>query len=184
MQVHLADVSWRKFATPQQPPEFDVLEARIAAQYKADQSSLSLKEYTLEYMKALPKEELDKLRKACDDMVTAQRVARTDDTDQYNYLRSRIPAGESMIGLFGLGHLDDSGGQRKGLNFWLEQEGARVTCVELYDNANTRDFIEAEYPLMGMVKRRQPDFTLMMDDADLQRGGKPAPGKPGGPTVH
>jgi hypothetical protein len=128
---------------------------------------LSFIDYCAEYGRNLPPEEAQRLVKIFLDFEQEKRAIRMDDTDQYNYLRSRIPAGERMIGVVGLSHLDDCMGRNAGINVLLQREGASVAAIEIYDRSGTSDYVAASYANSGQVKRIPPDYTIFLEEDAL-----------------
>lgn len=174
LSVHFADVSWKTFLSAV-PQEFLDLRDTLTARHKEEKSPLSLLEYMAAFDKSLPPEEQQRLLKVLSDFEKVKRANRMDDTAQYNYLRSRIPAGEGMIGVVGMSHLDDSAGKDAGINSWLRREGAKVATIEIYDGSNTQAYVAESYAATGQLKRIQPDYTIFLEeDALLAKGGKTA----------
>lgn len=163
LTVHFADLTCNKFLGDM-PPEFGEMEKKLAERHEAEKSSLPLQQYIAEYVQNLPREEQLALVDTFTRFQYAKRISRVDDTEQFNYLRERIPANEGIMGVFGYAHLDDSVATGIGLNSHLEREGAAVTTVEIYNNRNTRDFMDATYAASGAVKRKPPDYTVVLDE--------------------
>ena len=170
LSVHFADLTANKFFAAM-PQEFIDMEETLAARHRQENSPLSLIEYCAEYGRNLPPEETQRLVKVFLDFQKENRAKRMDDTEQYNYLRSRFPKGERMIGVVGLSHLDDCVGRDAGINALLQREGAGVATIEIYDRPNTQDYLAASYAATGQVKRNPPDYTIFLEeDALLAKG--------------
>jgi hypothetical protein len=173
LSVHFADLSCNKFFAAL-PQEFIDLQKTLIARHEEEKSPLSILEYIAEYERNLAPEEAQRLLKILSDFQQENRARRMDDTDQYNYLRSRIPAGEGMIGVVGLSHLDDCVGRDAGINIWLKREGASVATIEIYDRPNTSDYVAESYAATGQVKRIEPDYTIFLEEDALLAKGESA----------
>ena len=168
LKVHFADLSCNKVLGAM-PPEFAEMEKKLAERHDAEKSPLPLQQYIAQYVQNLSREEQLALVDTMTKFQYQQRISRVDDTEQFNYLRESIPAGEGIIGLFGYAHLDDSVATGLGLNSHLEREGAAVTTVELYNNRNTLDLMNAIYATSGTVKRKLPEYTIVLDEGAVQK---------------
>lgn len=170
LSVHFADLSCNKFLAAV-PQEFIEIQKMLIARHEEEKSPLSILEYIAEYDRNLAPEESQRLLKVLSDFQQENRARRMDDTDQYHYLRNRIPAGEGMIGVVGLSHLDDCFGRDAGINALLQREGASVATIEIYDRPNTLDYMAASYAATGQAKRILPDYTIFLEeDALLAKG--------------
>lgn len=174
IQVHLADVSWQVvLATP--PRELRELQTDMMKQHRAEKSKLSAEDYLPVYMASLPEEKRDSIEKAMNAYQQKIMRDRLDDTAQFEHLRESIAPGERMMGVVGLGHLDNGLGNQRGINHLLRAEGERVTTVEIYDKRDTRDFTNAlQEEVRGIKNRELPDYTIIMgEDAVFDRAMKP-----------
>lgn len=174
MSVHLADVT-SALGTFTPPKEITDLGMELVKRHSAEKSQVPIVQYITDYFAHLPEAERDRLDKIYDEFQTRRRNERMDDTHQYQYLRSRIPAGEGILGVVGLGHLDNSGNKDCSITRFLREEGAQVTCIELFDQRNSQEFLTELYAASGWIKRSPPDYTIILEQKELlDRNQNPA----------
>jgi hypothetical protein len=166
MTVHLGDVT-SALSTFKPPAEITDLGMELVKRHATEKSQVPILQYITDYFTSLPAAERDRLDKIYDDFQTERRNERMDDTRQYQYLRRRIPTDEGILGVVGLGHLDNSGNKDCSITRFLRQEGAEVTCIELFDERNSQDFLNELYTASGWVKRNPPNYTIILQQNEL-----------------
>lgn len=165
MQVHLADVAVSHDLPI--PQELVDLAHELTTRHAKEKSELPVQQYIINSYTALPDTERQRLDKIYDDFQEARRRLRMDDTEQYQFLRGRFPAGQGIMGVVGLGHLDGNADPAKSITGLLRAEGAEVACIELYDQENALSFIKELYRLTSRIQQSQPDYTVIMDEHAL-----------------
>lgn len=167
MKVHFADVSWQKIMHHQGPPEVQAWEKRLTEKYQQEKPSVSLQDYALAELEKMPQQEKEHLIKIASESIEDARHARFDDTEQYSYLRERIPHGEGIMGVVGMSHLDNNLDEKRhhktmGIDDYLTAEGARVTTIEMHTSNTTRT-MKNEYDRTGAKALDRPDYTVVLD---------------------
>ncbi len=173
MRVHFADVAVsHDLPVPQEIVDFG---RALVSRHAEEKSELPVQQYIVNSYAALPDTERARLDKIYEDYQEARRRLRMDDTEQYEFLRGRFPAGEGIMGVVGLGHLDGNMDPSKSITGLLRAEGSEVATIELYDREDAHAFITEMYRLTGRVQNSPPDYTVIMDDhALLNADRKPA----------
>ncbi|HTK84597.1 MAG TPA: hypothetical protein VL625_05870 [Patescibacteria group bacterium] len=173
MRIHFADVAVsRDLPVPQ---EFVDVARSLVSRHGEEKSELPVQQYIINSYAAFPEEERQRLDKIWNDYQEARRQARMDDTAQYEFLRSRFPSGEGIMGVVGLGHLDGNADPAKSITGLLRAEGSEVAVIELYDREDAHAFIKEMYRLTDRVQNSPPDYTVIMDEhALLNADRKPA----------
>ncbi|QQG35592.1 MAG: hypothetical protein HYS17_08680 [Micavibrio aeruginosavorus] len=175
MKVHFADVTWKDMQD-MSTPEAKAVEKRMVEEYERDKPSMSMQEFAVDFVARMPEEERDSLLKGLKARQEELQLQRFDDSEQYSYLRERIPQGEAMMGVVGLKHLDNNldgkmGVKTRGIDDYLEEEGGRVTSIEVHSQ-RTYDYYKEEYQLNRTAKNDPPDYTIILDDKRiLDRAG-------------
>lgn len=178
MKVHFADSTWKEMQNLS-TPESEALEAKMLEAYKEEKPDKSIQEFAADFVSRMPAEERESLLKGLKERQEELQIKRLDDSEQYAYLRQRIPMGEAMMGVVGLKHLDNHldtkmGVKTRGIDDYLEEEGARVTCIEVHSQ-RTLDYFREEYDLNRAAKKDPPDYTIILDDKRiLDRAGNDA----------
>lgn len=185
MKVHMADYTWDAMLMVDPPGGFEEFSRQLLKAHREQKSKLNRNDFIVEYMKTQTPEEQARISAMLNKYEADKRHARLDDREQLDMLRLYVPEGESMLGVVGLGHLDDSAGNQFGINYLLEKEGEKVTTIEVYDSANTQKFTEELQALHGGANRKKPDFTIILDEDKVTgRDEKPAPaGRPPKPPA-
>lgn len=185
MKVHLADYTWDKMLMVEPPEGYDDFMGQLLRSHRERKSKKNRDDFTVEYLGALPSDERERITKMLNRYEADKRNNRLDDTEQHMMLRLEIPKGEGILGVVGLGHLDDSAGNRRGINYLLEEEGEKVAVVEIYDSRNTCQFVEELQKLHAGENRKPPAFTLILEeDAVVNKDDKPVfSGKPSVPPA-
>ena len=164
MAVHFADVSWQVAMLPP-PQEIRELQMKLLKQHRAEKSKLSGEEYTKQHIAGLPEAERDHFNKLLADHQQAFLKERLDDTDLWLHLRGKVQRGERIMGVAGLGHLDNSVGTGMGINNQLKSDGESVTVVEIYDSRQTQSFVtELQKEVRGVKNRDLPDYTIILEE--------------------
>lgn len=178
MKVHLSDVTWRSmqdFTTP----EAQALEQKIDKEYDEKKPDKTRQQFLEEYVANMPQEERDSLMRGLKARQEEMQMRRYDDSEQYSYLRKRIPIGEGIMGVVGFKHLDNNldaktGIKTRGIDDYLEEEGGRVTSIEVH-TARTHGYFQEEYQLNRTAKNDPPDYTIIVDQKRiLDRAGNDA----------
>jgi hypothetical protein len=165
LRVHLADVAVsHDLPVPHEIVDFG---RALVGRHAEEKSELPVQQYIINTYAALTDTERQRLDKIYDDYQEARRQLRMDDIEQYQFLRSRFPAGEGIIGVVGLAHLDGNADPAKSITGLLRAEGSEVACIELYDGEDAHAFIKELYRLTGRIQKNPPDYTVIMDDHAL-----------------
>ena len=175
MQVHFADMKSNIF-NQNQIPEIVEIENRLLANYQADNKGMTYTEYTADFIANMPPEEKERLQNAVEAHTQQIMVQRLDDVEQYNFLRSRIPANEGIMGVVGSRHLDNdidgvAGHTVMGIDDYLESEGRKVTSIEVHDR-QTQGYVAAINVADNTPPRDPPEYTILVDEQKIYpRGG-------------
>lgn len=167
MKVHFADVNWREITQDKGPPEFQAWQERVQEKHKQEKSPLPLAKYAEEEFEKMPRREREWLTDRVLESGEAERHRRFDDSEQYSYLRGRIPMGEGIMGVVGLGHLDNNLDEKRhhktmGIDDYLVAEGSKVTTIEMHTTASKKA-VDDFYQSTGARKSDLPDFTVLVD---------------------
>ncbi|MDB5492453.1 MAG: hypothetical protein JWO78_2302 [Micavibrio sp.] len=166
MTVHFADFSCERMVSAQQK-ELVEIEVKIEKERLETEPQVPFEQYAFKYIMKLPQEERSRLVGLWMTSEKSKMDLRLDDTEQYNYLDSRMKSGEGLWAIAGFSHLDESAPGSLGLAQHLRQAGAKVTSVEIYDRPETRCYFQACYAMSERVKGRQPDYTIMLDENSI-----------------
>lgn len=178
MKVHFADVTWKSmqdFSTP----ESRALEQKIMKEYEEKKPDVTSHQYIMDYVANMPAQERDDLLRGLKERQEEMQMQRFDDSQQYSHLRQRIPMGEGIMGVVGLKHLDNNmdvkaGVKTRGIDDYLEEEGGRVTSIEVH-TARTHGYYKEEYQLNSTAKNDPPDYSIIVDQKRiLDRAGNDA----------
>lgn len=176
LKVHMADYTWDSILTVKPPEGYEDFMRSLLKAHREQKSKMNRDDFIIEYLKTQTPEERARISLMLNKYEADKRLARLDDRVQLDILRLDVPEGEGMLGVVGLGHLDDSAGNQFGINYLLEKEGEKVTTIEVYDSRNTQQFVEELQALHNGANRKKPDFTIILDeDKATGRDEKPAP---------
>lgn len=93
--------------------------------------------------------------------------ARFNDTAQLNYLESRIPHGERMIGFVGVNHLTNPQEIDTGIDDLLRQRGDSVTTISV--ETEKSNIIKKHYSDMYKAPEKQPtDYAIDLNTGEIQ----------------
>jgi hypothetical protein len=164
MRVHFADMTASKILS--QPESIVALEQKIEEQYSEDHplntKRPKFSEYREQYIENLTPEERAHLEQDYEEHIAKGMETRFDDSEQYNYLRSRIPMNEGIMGVVGNNHLNNIH-KGQGIDDLLESEETKtVTSVEVHDS-QTRPFMAEVNRLAGTAPSDLPDYTIIID---------------------
>lgn len=178
MRVHFADMKSNIFEE-NQPPEMRAMEKRIIAAHAADSKGMRLLNYAADFYEKLPDSEKKSLKSAVERQMQTNIINRLDDTEQYRYLREKIPLHEGIMGVVGARHLDNgiealAGRKVMGIDDYLESEGKKVTSIEVHDR-QTKGYLPAENKEQGLVSSDMPDYTILIDEEKIYQAGKDEP---------
>lgn len=164
MQVHFADVSWQVLLTPP-PRDLRELQADLIRKAMKEKPKATMDEYLRQNIDAMPAERRDHFNKLIAEHNRELLQERLDDMPQYEHLRRRINYGDRIMGVAGLGHLDNSVGNGRGINNLLRNDGASVAVIEIYDSRNTQGFTTAlQEEVRGIKNRDLPDYTIILEE--------------------
>ncbi len=174
MSVHLADVSWREVFEDKGTPEMQAWERKLTEKYEREKPSMSLQDYAQAELDKMPKDEKEKLMKMAQDHVDSVRHRRMDDSEQYAYLRQRIPQGEGIMGVVGLSHLDNNLDEKRnhktrGIDDYLTEEGGKVTTIEMH-TSKSKEIMQDMYEATGVRAVDRPDYTVILDRKEIMSG--------------
>ncbi len=164
MKAHFADVSWQIMVSSTPPPELQQFQLAIMRAHRKEKSKLSGEEFARQYLEKMPAEERGKIEKIIADFQSGLIKERLDDTDLWLHLRGKVDKGDRILGVAGLGHLDNSVGTGKGINNQLKADGESVAVIEVYDSRNTQAFTAELQKGRGNVNRDLPDYTIILEE--------------------
>lgn len=175
MRVHFADVKATESMETAQPPILQAWAEKVDAQHKSQGLTMPLDDYALQQLRAMPEKEREVLNNAVEEHGRKWESRRMDDTAQYLYLRERIPPHKAIMGVVGMSHLNDTANHnadRKitGIDDYLEQEGRKVTTIEVHTN-RTRGFTDALNRASDITVSDPPDYVLNLDDRTITARG-------------
>lgn len=172
MKVHFADVKANQSVDTIYPDSIKQMTATLEAQYAKEKPGVPLLDYIGREMQKLPADERARLLKVVDDHSEQWQKTRMDDTEQYNYLRNRIPAQDGIIGVVGLAHLNNSANHNapykiNSIKDYLEDEGRKVTTIEVH-TTNSRAYMREFYEDTHNTALRRPDYTVNLDQRTIE----------------
>lgn len=174
MKVHMADVTHAEFfrgMNSDYPPDLQRFIAKVTEDHKEQGNGMTLQQYTMSRMASLPSGEREDLLRQAREHVNKVRHERLDDSEQYSYLRGRIPQNEGIMGLVGLSHLDNNLDFKmekasRGIDDFLEEEGGKVASIELH-NTDSKKAMASTYEEDNAIKLDKPDYTVIIDQNQI-----------------
>lgn len=172
MKVYFADVKVNDDMANFYPPSVVALETKLNDQYDQEKPNMMRETYIAQKTRELPEEELIKIRRDMDAHTEQWRMKRFDDTDQYLYLRERIPPHEGIMGVVGMDHLNNSMDQKAGhkimgIDDYLEAEGKTVTTIEVH-SGKTKGFVREVAAATERLPQDQPDYVINLDQRTIE----------------
>jgi len=181
IKVHFADYTWEQtfdgtIAPP--PDELKTMNQAWETEWKSYHqanpdlyeglSEQELKEaenkFYAEKIETLPEAEKQHLKKLAEQHIQDIRTARLDDTDQYNYLRQKIPHGERILGIVGGGHLNNISGKPNGIDDLLD---GKVITIETYKDLETWKTMQQHTKDEGRTPTDKPEYVITLDDGKI-----------------
>jgi|GEM_PF-6583038 len=171
MKVHLADVKANADIANLYPQSIKDMESALTGRYGKEKPNMTLNEFFEQEMAMLPETTRTQLHADIQQHQEKWRMSRFDDTEQYLYLRERIPPHESIMGVVGLTHLNNgmdkaAGHKIMGIDDHLEAEGKKVTTIEVHTHKSKGVMADlAQVP--GREAEDLPDYVVDLDNRTI-----------------
>ncbi len=174
MKVHLADVTSNELASEMLPPQVQSLVDEHREKNSLSKEGMVNDSELDTVINEQPPEQRGHLRDMVQKHLDEWWIKRMDDSQQYSYLRERIPQGEGIMGVVGLSHLNNNLDEKhnhktRGIDDYLAEEGTKVTTIEMH-TSKSKEIMQNLYAETGARAVDRPDYTVVLDQKEIISG--------------